>query len=147
MYDGGADTKDAEKAPLPKGNPVAPSSCDSEDSCCKCIPLGCGVTLLGVFTIINCVLLIISGIKIIGDDVVWGICSLACCIGPVYCTWRFSQWFKNKDDVHTRARLPCAYLVMYLFYAVGNVLAILGDDGFDWVGFAIQIVVQFFFRN
>ena len=144
MYDGGdAATKAADKA-APKENPVKPSSCDSEDSCCKCLPLGCGVSLLGIFSIINTILLVISGIDILGDDAVWGVVALAMTVGPVYCTWRFSQWFRDKDNEHTRGKLPCAYLVMYFFYALGNIFAIMGDDGLNWLGFAIQIGVQFF---
>merc|ERR1712166_157674 len=134
MYDGGA-TASAAVDKIPE------ASCDADDKCCKCIPLGFGVTLLGVFVVINGGLMAIAGISTLASSAIFGIICMALCVGPLYCAWRFLQWFRDKDSKETRERLPIAYLIQYVFYAVGLILGFLGTvDGSDAGPFISDII-------
>ena len=101
MYDGG-DTMDqmdvaaatsATKAAFDHKN-TDPACCDDEDHCCKCIPLTLGIKLLGVWVIISTILMILGGLHVIDASALWGIISLAMCVGPAFCSFRFFQWFR-----------------------------------------------------
>ena len=101
MYDGGDATATAkDKAAAAKtalGSKDTPASCDSDDTCCKCLPLGMGVLLLGVFVVVNGCLMTLNGLEALfgHGDVIWGIISLAFCVGPLYAAWRFLQWYRD----------------------------------------------------
>ena len=84
--------------------------------------------LLGIFVVINGFLMVIAGISTMTDSFILGLISLILTVGPVYCAWRFLQWFRNKDSTVTRGRLPMAYLIQFVFYAIGVVLAFIGDS-------------------
>tara|TARA_B110000285_G_C14786415_1_gene450954 strand:- start:230 stop:580 length:351 start_codon:yes stop_codon:yes gene_type:complete len=105
MYDGGAATADKAASVVPE------ATCDDDDKCCKVIPLGLGVLILGFWVVINAGLMALAGIETLADSALWGIICLGLCVGPMYSAFRFFQWYKDKDSQETRGRLPMAYVI------------------------------------
>ena len=86
---------------------------EDSDKCCLCIPIKTGVTLIGIFILINALRVIYAMYWGIFNGVVVYASVLGVLAAPVvYSGYLFFKWFR-KDCQDTRADLPkaCVFIV------------------------------------
>ena len=108
------------------GEAVPHHECDSPDRCCKIVPLRCGVTLLGVFCVINGAMMALNGITALTGSVIWGCMCFVMVAGPIYAAYKWKAWYADQDNKDLRETLPRAFLVQFIAYILANIFSIFG---------------------
>ena len=79
---------------------------EAADKCCWCVPIKCGIILVGVGIILNTISMIITGLAFFDVElVIWGILFLVTAIPMVGSAFFFIKWFMKMDDPDTKAGL------------------------------------------
>ena len=96
---------------------------DSENKCCGCCEIRCGVKILAVFAILG-------GIGVIGNIGHMGQMPLVATIGLVLgipniiAAWWFIQWYQ-EDTKETRAKLPTAGKLQLICLVLQSIVSLI----------------------
>ena len=96
---------------------------DPNETCCGCFGLKTGAKILGVFSIIGLIMLLLVpfGLFFLGIQVGLAVAMLACLIPNFVGTFLYTKWLWCKDSEETRAKLPLAQMLI----AISQVLVII----------------------
>ena len=126
----------------------------SEEKCCLCFPIKCGLQVLAVLSSINGILLIVGGVLVLLGNLIFGIIQVVLAAPFLLVCYYNFKWFM-EDSAENRKLLTFAFLitiVLELFAAASNTFLIIFGDELQKqtamstiVASAIGILLSFYF--